>query len=264
MPHVERLRVFPIKSLDGHDITSASLVGPGSLKGDREYAIMDPEEVPVTGKRDAGVHSVQTSYDTRHDSVTVQEHGEPASEEMFSLDAERGDLNAWLSDALDRPVSLVRNRGGGFPDRTEAHGPTIVSMATLRRVADWMELPVDSVRRRFRANVEIGGVPPFWEDGWYGSGESVGRIEIGETTLEVRGPCTRCIVPARDPDTGEEMPGFRERFVGKRRASRPAWVPCDRLEGHYCLAVSTAVPDQSEPRLTVGDPVKRLDEAGSE
>lgn len=261
MPHVERLLVFPIKSLDGRDVSSASLLGPGSLEGDREYAIMDPEGTPVTGKRDAGVHRIHANYDPRHDSVTVQEHGEPASEETFSLDAERGSFNAWLSEALDRPVSLVRNRGGGFPDRTEAHGPTIVSTATLRRVGEWMDLPLESVRRRFRTNVEISGVPPFWEDGWYGSGDSVRRIDVGGTILEVGGPCTRCIVPARDPDTGEEMSGFRATFVGQRRASRPSWVERDRLDGHFCLAVSTAVPEQTDPRLSVGDPVTVLDES---
>lgn len=260
MAHVARLRVFPIKSLDGHAVESASLVGPGALEGDREYAMCDPDGEPVTGKRDASVHRIRIAYEPHRDAVTVQHPDEELSTETFSLDAERGALNAWLSTALDRPVSLIKERQGGVPDHTDAPGPTLVSTATLRRVADWTDLSVHSVRRRFRANVEIGGVPPFWEDRLYGPEGATSRFLIGETTFAVAGPCRRCVVPTRDPDSGEPTPEFRETFVGHRRASRPAWTTRDALAEHFRLAVTTTVPEQSSPHLAVGDPVRLVGE----
>lgn len=246
-----------MKSLDGTAVDAARLVGPGALEGDRSYAVCDPDGEPVTGKRDAAVHRIRASHDLARGELTVHEQGAPEAAETFSLDAERGALNAWLSAALDRdrPVSLVRDLDGGHPDDTTAHGPTLVSTGTLRRVAAWTDRPVHEVRRRFRANVEVGGVPPFWEDGLYGPGETPGRLVVGDTELTVAGPCRRCVVPTRDPDTGRETPGFRETFIGRRRASWPAWAPRDRLGTGFRLAVNTAVPDQPAPRLAVGDPV---------
>lgn len=255
MPHVTRLRVFPIKSLDGRDIQAAPLVGQGSLRGDREYAITDQDGEPVTGKRDARVHRIRTTFAPTRAEVTVEDLGESSVPETFSLDGERGALNAWFTNALDRPVSLVRNTGGGFPDDTKAHGPTLISTGTIRRVAQWMDLPAHSVRRRFRANVEIAGVPPFWEDGLYGAGDAGATLTVGETTLTVAGPSRRCVVPTRDPDTGEPMPDFRERFVAHRRVSRPSWANEERLGEHFRLALNTAVPDQQSPSLSVGDSV---------
>lgn len=255
MAHVSRLRVFPVKSLDGRDISAAPLVGPGSLRGDREYAITDADGEPVTGKRDASVHRIRTTYTPSRGEITVEETGSTGRPESFSLDGQRGALNAWLSDVLDRPVSLVGNTSGGFPDDTAAHGPTLISRGTLRRVAEWMGLSVHSVRRRFRANVEIDGVPPFWEDGLYGADEAGATLDIGGTTLTVAGPSRRCVVPTRDPDTGDPMPDFRERFVAHRRVSRPSWADKERLAEHFRLALNSAVPEQSSPSIAVGDPV---------
>jgi uncharacterized protein YcbX len=260
MAHVARLRVFPIKSLDGHDVDAARLVGSGGLDSDRAYAICDPAGDPVTGKRDAGVHRIRATFQPRRDSVTVELPADDAPAETLSLDADRGALNAWLSGALDRPVSLIKDRDGGFPDHTDAPGPTIVSTATLRRVAEWTGLSVHSIRRRFRANVEVAGVRPFWEDRLYGPEGTSSRLAIGDTTLAVTGPCRRCVVPTRDPDTGDPTPGFRETFVGHRRASRPAWASPEDLEEHFRLAVTTTVPEQRRPRVAVGDPVQPVSE----
>ncbi|MFB6111223.1 MAG: MOSC domain-containing protein [Halobacteriaceae archaeon] len=250
MAHLARLRIFPIKSLDGHDIEETPLVGPGSLQGDRAYAITDDDGEAVTGKRTSAVHGLSAEYNLDQDAVTLRRVGDPTTERTFSLDGQRGSLNVWLSEYFGEPVSLIRDSAGGFPDDTEAHGPTLVSRATLRRVASWFDLGVDDVRRRFRANVEIGGVEPFWEDRLYGEGTT--RLEVGETILTIDGPSRRCIVPARDPDSGRETPQFKARFVGHRRASRPSWVTPRQLGGHFRLAVNTVVPEQAAHSLRVG------------
>jgi uncharacterized protein YcbX len=143
----------------------------------------------------------------------------------------------------------------------------VVSTATLERVAEWTGVTVDSVRRRFRANVEVGDTEPFWEDHLYAADGPV-RFRVGDLQLLGTGPCNRCVVPLRDPDTGVETPGFRERLSEGRREELPDWAPGERFDHYFKLAVNTRRPadgrrDQrrdGRDRVTVaeGDPVEVL------
>jgi len=49
--------------------------------------------------------------------------------------------------------------------------------------------------RRFRPNIVVSGCEPYAEDQWK-------RIQIGEMQLRVVKPCSRCVIPGIDPDTG--------------------------------------------------------------
>lgn len=137
-----------------------------------------------------------------------------------------------------------------MPDRRHLGGPTVISTATLREVASWVDVSLESARRRFRANVEISGVPPFWEDQLYGEEGEVVRFRIGHAVLEGVAPCSRCVTPTRDPETGEVTPRFRERFVENRREMAPPWTDTERFEHYYTLAVTTRAPNASDESLT--------------
>jgi len=52
---------------------------------------------------------------------------------------------------------------------------------------------------RFRPNVVIDADTPWAEDEW-------NSLQIGEVTLDLVKPCTRCIVTTLDPLTGERRP----------------------------------------------------------
>ena len=155
-------------------------------------------------------------------------------------------LAAWIGALLGRQVSVQCDDDGGFPDDALAPGPTIVSTATLAAVAAWFPgLDVDAVRRRLRANVEVDGVPPFWEDGLYGAaGDRVG-FHIGAAAFEGTNPCQRCVVPARDPQTGEPLAAFAQRVAEKRAATLPPWADRTRFDHYYRLAVNTRAPAPS-------------------
>jgi uncharacterized protein YcbX len=49
--------------------------------------------------------------------------------------------------------------------------------------------------------------------------------------------------PTRNPDTGEEDGDFRERFIRKRRETRPEWLDSDRFDHDFRLMVITDVPE---------------------
>jgi uncharacterized protein YcbX len=155
-------------------------------------------------------------------------------------------LESWLTRWFGQPVFFRRNPQGGFPDDKDAPGPTIISTATLEEVASWFPgLSVESARIRFRANLEIGGVPPFWEDRLFGEPDTVVPFRVGNVTFHGINPCQRCVVPPRDPETGEAIPDFSPIFRARARFNH-----------FYRLAVNTRVPaSEAGKALRVGDEV---------
>ena len=128
-----------------------------------------------------------------------------------------------------------------FSDDLEAPGPTVISLATLETVASWYpELTLEDVRRRFRANLEIDGVPAFWEDQLYtNTSEEVIRFRLGEVELCGANPCQRCVVPTRNPEGGERYPEFTRIFTKRREQSLPPWASRQRFDHYYRLSVNT-------------------------
>lgn len=258
MAHVARLRIYPVKALDGVDVEAAGLTPGGGLAGDREFALFDEEGEVINGKRTDRVHRLRTDYDPSSDTLTVGTGGSSAPE-SFDLGSEAGRAEAWFSDYFEQPVRLRRDGDRGFPDRPEA-GPSVVSTATVETVASWFDgLTTDGVRRRLRCNVEVGGVPAFWEDRFVGDG-APGFVVRTTDGLDVRfegvEPCGRCVVPTRDPDTGAPTPGFRERFIERRAATFPDWADPEAFDHDYTLMLIARVPEADRNgTLRVGDEV---------
>jgi len=264
--HVARVRVHPVKSLDAEERATATVRPDGGLADDRAYAVVDDEGRYVNGKREPAVHAIDTAFARDGDTLVLRDRAEERPAGAFSLadPAGRDAAADWLSDHYGYPVSFEHAERGGYPDDRTASGPTVVSTATLAAVGDWFGLPVGEVRRRFRANVEVGGVPAFWEDRLYADRERVVRFRVGDAVFEGTNPCSRCVVPTRDSRTGEETPGFRETFVERREATLPEWAARDWYDrGYYQLMVNTATPEESvgEP-IRVGDTVEVLGVAG--
>jgi uncharacterized protein YcbX len=261
-PRIGRLLTYPVKSLDPHERDRARLVG-GALAGDRRYALVDADGNYVNGKRERAVHRLRTTFepgDDGPDRLTVRAPDWDGPE-AFGLDAAGRDrLCDRLSAYVGYEVSLVVDdgRSGGFPDDTAADGPTVISTATLREVAGWFDgIDGDGMRRRLRANVELAGVPPFFEDRLFADRGSVVAFDVGDVRFEGVNPCQRCVVPTRDPETGAETPGFRETFVERRAATLPEWSRSDRFDHFFRLMVNTRVPASADgSEIAVGDPVR--------
>lgn len=164
--HLARIDMFPVKSLDGVSVTQATVLGSGALRGDRTYALVDAQGRFVNAKRTAAIQQLRSTFSEDGQSITLAIDGQKNDQNpvTFHLDDQRPALEGWFSDYFQQPVSLQTNHAAGFPDDTAAAGPTIISTASLQTVADWYGLTLDESRRRFRTNLEIDGVPPFWED----------------------------------------------------------------------------------------------------
>jgi len=254
-PVLARIRIFPFKGLDPVEVSAASIVENGSLKHDREFALFDEEGRPVSGKREKRIHRIRSQIDFETEIMRFR-YGRKVYEFSFS---EEKAVEDFFSEILGYRVFLRRSVRGGFPDDRKAHGPTVVSGATLREIAGWFDLEEESVRKRFRANLEIENVPPFWEDRLVKSESSV-TFRIGDVLITGEGISKRCPVPTRDPDTGEEYPGFVKRFVQMRERTLPEWSPRERFsDTFYRLCINTSVPPSEVGKiLRVGDEVTIL------
>lgn len=258
MPSLSRITIYPIKSLDGFELSDASVLSSGALAGDRRWAIVDEMGQVVNAKRFMTIHPLRCRYADDLSSVTIRV-GDHPEEHSFPLDGHRADLVTWLAGYFGFTLSIAENTSGGFPDDTDAPGPTLVSTATVAAVASWFPgLSLENVRRRFRANLEIDGVEPFWEDRLVGTAGTGVPFRIGAMTFEGVNPCQRCPVPTRDPDSGEAIEAFAKHFSREREASLPPWAEVSRFDHFYRLAVNTRPPARhSEGMIRVGDEVSQ-------
>lgn len=262
VPLLSRINRYPFKSLDGQSITSSRLAGSGALEYDRRFAIFDAAGKVINGKRTAAVHRLCCEFDSLRRFVVLRRR--PAGAAIgFHVDEQRAELEQWLGEyfGLGSPARIHEDGTGGFPDDHEAPGPTVISEATLEAVAGWFEgMTVDEARARFRANLEISGVPAFWEDRLYAGADEVVEFAIGEARLAGTNPCQRCVVPNRWSLTGEVGPAqaFAKTFAFERQRNLPAWANVSRFDHYYRLAVNTRPALPGEFVIRVGDQVRVL------
>jgi uncharacterized protein len=258
-PYLARISIFPVKSLDGVELSQVGVLESGALHHDREYALFDQRERFVNGKRHATIHLLRSQFDAgckTLKNLSLQIQGTNNSVK-FHLDRERSELEAWLSDYFGFPVNIKQNKLTGFPDDTNASGPTIISTATLAEVASWFPgVTVEEMRDRMRANLEIDGVPPFWEDRLFTQAGESFKFQIGEVVFAGINPCARCVVPTRDSKTAAATEKFQKIFVSKRKETLPSWTTPERFDHFYRLSVNTKIPASEVGKvLKVGDPI---------
>jgi uncharacterized protein YcbX len=253
---LSQILVYPIKSLDGVSVKEARMTAGGILEFDRVYAIVDEAGGYVNGKRTPRVQLLRSTFDPSFQEVCLWLTGD-SCRNHFSL-TEPAPLNKWLSAYFGFNVKLACEKTSGFPDDRTASGPTITSEASLNQVAEWFEeMDVASARRRFRSNLELGGVPPFWEDHLFGAAGELKPFQIGDVRFLGHNPCQRCVVPTRDPDRSDSLPGFQKSFMELRRSHLPPWSNADRFNHYYRFAINTSVPASEAGKwLRVGDPIQ--------
>ena len=190
MPTLDRITIYPVKSLDGIEVERARVLPGAGLEHDRRWQVVDLEGRVVNAKRLAILHAIRAEFEIAGveaeggrrdgggnvvtlsvDPAALAARAVPGIERLAALRAETFPLVpgeagpcGWLAEALGFGVLLLERVDGGFPDDREAAGPTVIATATLVEVARWFGLSPDECRRRFRVNLEFGGCDAFWED----------------------------------------------------------------------------------------------------
>lgn len=256
MPYLAKILLYPVKSLDGVEVETARVLTSGALHYDREFALFDDTQKFVNGKRHPKIHLLRAQFTLSTRTISLQIPGRK-SLQIFHLDEDRLALEAALSDFLGFTVKLQQNTLTGFPDDLLCPGPTVISTATLAEAATWFPgVSVDEMRRRIRANLEIGGVPAFWEDQLFSSVSDTVSFRVGDVDFFGVQPCQRCVVPTRHPDSGVADTDFPKIFVQQRQATLPNWVDSSRFNHFYRLSVNTRVePSDTEQILNIGNDI---------
>ena len=253
--YLAKILIYPIKSLDGILIPQASILKSGALKHDRRWAMFDEQGKYINGKRNSKIYQLRALFDEK-DLTNIRLEVEGTSNKIeANLARDRSQLESWLSNYFGIPVSLKENKLSGFPDDTSASGPTIISTATLETIANWFdELSVAEMRRRLRANLEINGVPAFWEDHLFANTNQWVNFQIGDVFFQGINPCQRCIVPTKDSQTGKITEKFQQHFITKRKETLPDWVNTSQFNHFYRVSVNTKISTSEVDKcLKVGD-----------
>ncbi len=255
-PHLARITVFPVKSLQGVSLGEARVRGGGGLLHDREYRFADDEGLSLNSKRmGEKLIRLESSFDLAFGELRV---ADDTGAITARLPSEAALVERWMSERLGCPAHLERDDQQGFPDDEEASGPTLVSTATLAAVAEWFDLDTDEMRRRLRANLEIDGVPAFWEDRLYAAADQPRYFRLGDVRIEAVNPCARCTVPSRDSRSGSIADKrFAKVFAGRRRDTLPEWAEAARFDHYYRAAVNTRIPEVENGKiLEIGDELR--------
>ncbi len=260
-PIVSRITIYPIKSLDGVALQKGMITEGGCLLHDREYAITDANGNFINGKANPLVHSLRSAIDFEKEIISFR-HQQDTTWNHFHLVNERAIINSYLTHFFKISATLVQNKNGRFLDIPDVSGITILSTGTLQSVAEWFNnLDLEETRKRFRATVEITGVEPFWEDHLFSKPGAAIEFTIGEITLLGMSPRARCVVPTRNPVSGEVIHAFPKTFAKHRAASQPAWSGLNEYGHHYYLSVDCHIPAAEVGKwICVGDEVRIVGE----
>jgi uncharacterized protein YcbX len=266
MPTLDLITLYPVKSLDGVEVAEARVLPSGGLENDRRWRLVDLDGRVVNAKRTAAFHPIRAEYDLAEKLISLSRWADPPSAPAATFPLVPGPEGPceWLSDALGVKVLLEERPDGGFPDDRDAAGPTLVSTASLEEVARWFGFELAESRRRFRANLEIGGCDAFWEDTLASPAPahwppSLGELppelpgdpyadlppaeprefSIGEARFLATNVCKRCVVPSRDSRSAAVAAYFRDAFEARRGRDLRGDVDASGWNHLYRLGVNT-------------------------
>jgi len=217
---LSQLWLFPVKSCAGFTLQKSHLSLFG-LAGDRRWMVVDdssnhfisqrnfpemcliqasptPQGVQLNHLDGSQLHVTQPQGEVLRD-VTVWE------DQCQAWDAGEAAAN-WLSERLAthcrlvyfpqhevRQVDLKYAQLGDKTAFSDGFPLLLISQASLDDLNSRLESPVSMAR--FRPNLVVDGCEPFAEDSWK-------ILRIGDITLRVVKPCSRCSIPNVDPTTG--------------------------------------------------------------
>jgi uncharacterized protein YcbX len=255
-PVVDRITIYPVKSLDGICLQQVQIGNGGSLVHDREYAICDSNGKFVKGKNNELVYRLRQEMDFENEIISFR-HENENEWERFHIHNDTTAINEYISAFFKMPVTLISNTNGKFLDVPVLSGITVLSEASLKAVCNWFgDMHLEESRKRFRANIELTGAQAFWEDKLFLQEGTAVEFKIGNIVLYGTGPRARCVVPSRHPETGSFIQGFQKSFAQQRTANLPAWSTLKNYEHAYYLSVDCYLPPTEYGKwIRVGDEV---------
>ena len=270
---VSRLRRYPVKGLEGHDLDRVEIAAGGGMPFDRRLALLLPPlpDIETTDRgtlpyfylsRNPGLARYRLAWDGGSSFRLTAPDGDSAV-----FDAARPEANGAVDEALKRwfgdrptgpPVLAPERRDGGYWDFSDT-ALSIINLETVRDISRTAGQFIDPLR--FRANLYIDGLPAWREFALVGR-----TIVAGSTRLEVLRGIARCNATSIDPATNAidiNMPVHLRRTYGHifcgvyaRVAEGGELRPGDRFEpasayapDPYFRRAATSRPPHEWPRF---------------
>lgn len=213
--------IYPVKSMRGIALYQSALDARG-LRYDRHWMVVDQQGHFLTQRQLPRLCLLGTALDRNLLHISAS----PEHAIAIPFDADEGRMqvtvwndqcaaircgeiyDCWLSDFLGVNCHLVR-----FPDEvirqvdphyakpmdqtgfSDGFPLLLISRASLDELSG--RLKSDLPMRRFRPNLVVTGTKAFAEDSW-------DHIRVGEITMRVVKPCSRCVITTIDPETAEK------------------------------------------------------------
>ena len=211
------LNRFPVKGLSAETLSAVTLATGEGVPGDRLYGFarydsgFDPENPKPLPKdrfvvlaQEAGLAGLKTSFDADTETIEILARGEARRFDMRDADGRIAGAR-FLAEVLDlsdpQPPVFVSSAPHRFTDVSVVspqmmNAISVLNLASVRALGE--RLGVEVHPARFRANVEIDGLPPFLEL------DAVGSIlSFGDVRLRVLSRTKRCAATEVNPETAE-------------------------------------------------------------
>jgi MOSC domain-containing protein len=186
---------YPVKSMAGEQLHEAPVTLQG-IQADRMYAFVQaesPSPFPwLTGRELPGMMRHQPVWaDGDRPKLSVQ------TPEGAEHPIESAELRDHLAEASSRPVYLLPNYRGSF----DVAAITLMSTATVDRVAEASDTPADPLRFRMNFYVELDDPQPWAEDAWVGQTVKIGdAVRVAVTERD-----KRCAMITLAPHGGDPL-----------------------------------------------------------
>ena len=211
MVAVSRLNITPVKGtrLQAVDQVRLDLNG---VRENRRFYLIDEQDEMVNSLRLGELQTAVFSYSDADRALKLELPGGRVLVEPIRLGTEvvtdfygsarparlvEGPWSQVLSDLAGKVLRLVEADDEGAVDRGPIGAVSVISQASLNRLADEGGLEgIDA--RRFRMLVEVDGLKAHAEDAWVGV-----SVRIGGALVSFEGHVGRCNITSRHPVTGK-------------------------------------------------------------
>jgi len=230
---IQQLSIYPVKSLRGFTVDSATLT-PQGLAHDRQWMVIDSNHRFVTQRKHGQMVLIHTeishqqlilrhSEKPNHTPLIIDINDVPKTPEFDAIIwkdtckvIDEGDAaGEWISDAIGMPnLRLVRMADTPRPQSqpnllgenthtyfADAAPYLIANTASLAAVnQQLMDKGFDAVpMENFRPNIVVAGIDAFVE-------HSIDGLTHTDYALKHCYPCQRCVMPTVDIATGQRHP----------------------------------------------------------
>lgn len=236
---------FPVKGLAGEALETVDVGAGEGLPHDRRFALArtaPPDAAPfpwrpkqrfATLMRDAELARLTCRVDYDRGTIEIGIPDQAPCVAPFASAEGRARIDAYLRGFV-RSANVLHFVECGrlsFTDVPE-NCLSLINRASIEELGTRVGAVLHPLR--FRANLYVGGLPPWSEFDWIGN-----EIRVGGVRLRVHSRIPRCAAPAVDPETGE-------RDVNVVKALKTHY-------GHIDMGIYAEVIDRG--RLAVGDAV---------